>query len=115
MNEDYKTDLTKCKCTMGDKVWKVLTLIEASKELPVFEYPLNLVDKEDDYWGIGSLAEFIEHSKRTQAADLSKPIIVSSGGRIMDGLHRVCRAVLDGNKSVEAVQFEDDPQPDYTV
>lgn len=46
-------------------------------------------------------------------ADLSFPIILSASGAVMDGMHRVARAVLLGRQEIEAVQFERDPEPDH--
>ena len=48
-----------------------------------------------------------------EAADLSYPIILSADGSVMDGMHRVARAVLLGRATIEAVQFNVDPEPDY--
>ena len=48
-----------------------------------------------------------------EAADLSFPIILSSDGRVMDGMHRVAKAVLLARSTIKAVQFRDDPEPDY--
>jgi hypothetical protein len=31
----------------------------------------------------------------------------------MDGMHRVARSVLEGRRDIEAVQFEQDPEPDH--
>ena len=31
----------------------------------------------------------------------------------MDGMHRVAKAILLDLKTIEAVQFEQDPEPDY--
>jgi hypothetical protein len=31
----------------------------------------------------------------------------------MDGMHRVCKALLQGIDTVAAVQFDVDPEPDY--
>ncbi|MEN3371391.1 MAG: hypothetical protein V7609_3534 [Verrucomicrobiota bacterium] len=45
--------------------------------------------------------------------DLDFPIILSSEGRVMDGMHRVLKALLGGWQSIEAVQFEHDPEPDF--
>ncbi len=46
-------------------------------------------------------------------ADLSFPIIVSSNGSVMDGMHRVAKAVRQGRTEIAAVQFERDPEPDH--
>ena len=46
-------------------------------------------------------------------ADLSVPIILSSNGTVMDGMHRIAKAVLQDKNDIEAVQFEKDPEPDH--
>lgn len=46
-------------------------------------------------------------------ADLAFPIILSADGRVMDGMHRVLKALLNGSQSIEAVRFERDPEPDF--
>ena len=45
--------------------------------------------------------------------DPAFPVILSSDGRVMDGMHRICRALLDGQSEIEAVRFLQDPDPDY--
>lgn len=56
-----------------------------------------------------------EHARKITAADLKFPIILSSDGRLMDGGHRVCKAFLLGFDRIDAVQFIEDPEPDYFV
>lgn len=46
-------------------------------------------------------------------ADLKYPIILSASGRVMDGMHRVCKALLQGWDTIKGVQFEEDPEPDF--
>jgi len=31
----------------------------------------------------------------------------------MDGMHRICKALLQGQNDIEAVRFDHDPEPDY--
>jgi hypothetical protein len=45
--------------------------------------------------------------------DLNYPIILSSDGRVMDGMHRVCKAWMQGEESIKAVRFPIDPEPNY--
>jgi hypothetical protein len=45
--------------------------------------------------------------------DLAFPIILSSDGRVMDGMHRVGKALLQNYTEIEAVRFTQDPEPDY--
>jgi hypothetical protein len=57
--------------------------------------------------------EVVDHARLMQECDLAHPIILSSDGRVMDGMHRICKALLQGRTEIEAVRFEHDPEPDY--
>jgi hypothetical protein len=55
----------------------------------------------------------VEHIRLVETADLRFPIILSSEGRVMDGMHRVVKALLAGRATIDAVRFTADPEPDY--
>jgi hypothetical protein len=55
----------------------------------------------------------LDHMTLIDEADLSFPIILSSSGAVMDGMHRVAKAVRRGWSEIDAVQFDDDPEPDH--
>jgi len=55
------------------------------------------------------------HALKIPRADLSYPIILSADGRLMDGGHRVCNALMMGLPEIEAVQFREDPAPDHVL
>jgi len=57
--------------------------------------------------------EIVDHARLMLDCDLSYPVILSSDCRVMDGMHRVCKALLQGQSDIEAVRFVDDPEPDY--
>jgi hypothetical protein len=57
--------------------------------------------------------QIAEHARLILDCDLGFPIILSSDGRVMDGMHRVCKALLQGHDDIEAVRFIKDPAPDY--
>ncbi|MNY59817.1 hypothetical protein D3C86_1963000 [compost metagenome] len=69
------------------------------------------------WYGHGSVKptvrSIIEHCQLMLAADLAYPIILDSAGRVMDGMHRVSKALMQGATQITAVQFEQDPAPDY--
>jgi len=54
-----------------------------------------------------------EHLRLVLAADLRYPIILDQDGRLMDGMHRVGKALLEGVREIPAVRFIEDPQPDF--
>ena len=49
------------------------------------------------------------HTNLIQQTDLAYPIILSASGRVMDGMHRACKAFLENRSTVDAVQFTQDP------
>ena len=53
------------------------------------------------------------HAKLMNETDLSHPIVLSQDGRVMDGMHRVCRALIEGRETIQAVRFDVDPEPNY--
>lgn len=69
-----------------------------------------------DCWFGGSPATcraVAHHARRIEAADLSFPIILSADGGLMDGGHRIAKALLRGDLTVAARQFDTDPSPDW--
>ena len=54
-----------------------------------------------------------DHARLIGEADLAYPIILDVDGHVMDGMHRVAKAVLEGRATIAAVQFETHPKPDY--
>jgi hypothetical protein len=55
----------------------------------------------------------VEHVRLIEEAELSFPIILSASGAVMDGMHRIARAVREGRTEIGAVQFDHDPDPDH--
>ncbi len=53
------------------------------------------------------------HTRLIAETDLADSIILSSDGRVMDGMHRVCRALIEGRETIRAIRFDVDPEPDY--
>ena len=103
----------------GLLAWDVRRLVRLSRELPVQAVPLSQIAELDSvhWYGHGSVKptvrSIIEHCQLMLAADLAYPIILDSAGRVMDGMHRVSKALMQGATQIAAVQFERDPAPDY--
>lgn len=97
--------------------WDVDRLVQLSSDLPRKLVPLNTIRELEQAWlGEGEQPTWqaiLEHMKLIEEADLSFPIILSSSGAVMDGMHRVAKAAMQGRKEIEAVQFLDDPEPDH--
>ena len=54
-----------------------------------------------------------KHAKKIFEADLSFPVILNSEGGLMDGGHRIAKAWIAGETEILAVQFVEDPTPDF--
>jgi hypothetical protein len=101
----------------GLLAWDVDRLIQLSRTFPRKHIPLDEIQELNEAWfGEGeppSWRAMIDHIRLIEEADLSFPIILSASGRVMDGMHRVAKAVLQDRPSIEAVQFIEDPPPDH--
>jgi hypothetical protein len=101
----------------GVLIWDVDRLVELSREFERRRVPLEAIREIDEaFWMDGravTCRELAMHAKLIQEADLSFPIILNADGRVMDGMHRVCKALLKGRADIDAVQFRVDPEPDH--
>ncbi len=99
----------------GLKAWDVDRLVALSKDFAPERVPIADVRELDEaYWGpCMTSREVAEHARLIEEADLAFPVILSSDGRIMDGMHRVLKALLAGLSHVSAVRFRTDPEPDF--
>lgn len=98
-------------------IWDIHRLVALTRAYPVQHVPLSQIEELDEsYWFEGEVATcraVALHAQLIQATDLVYPIILSASGRVMDGMHRVCKALLESRETIAAVQFEQDPPPDY--
>ena len=92
-------------------------MVELSTNLPRKHIPLSRIRELDgNFFGDDQSPTWrtmLDHLQLIDAADLSYPIILSAGGAVMDGMHRVAKAVREGRAEIEAVQFAEDPPPDH--
>lgn len=101
--------------TYNGKYWKVSRLIELAKDLPLqqqftsdlyeearFKYPWNGMRFED----------FIFHMENVNRVHLEDPILLDADGRIMDGYHRLAKAMILKKERIFVKQFLVTPEPD---
>jgi hypothetical protein len=99
--------------------WDVRRLIQLSSALVRERVPLSAIRELDEpYWAGGTdqrltCREVVDHAHLMLECDPDFPVILSSDGRVMDGMHRICKALLEGRTEIEAVRFAQDPEPDY--
>ena len=103
----------------GFDAWDVDRLIELAAGLPPKDVPLASIGELDTTHWFGAHDEpitvrvIVDHARLINEADLSFPIILGADGQVMDGMHRVARCLLEGRPTVSAVQFVEQPEPDF--
>ena len=101
----------------GLLAWDVDRLVILTRDLPVEKVALSEIRELDGpVFGEEEPAtwrEFVAHVQLMETADLSYPIILAADGAVMDGMHRVAKALRDGLPGVDAVRFEQDPPADH--
>lgn len=103
----------------GYDAWDVHRLIERCRGLPVEDVAIcDLPEVDTPYWfgadGSPMTVRIVAtHARLIGEADLRHPIILAPDGLVMDGMHRVARALLEGRATVPAVRLPELPAPDY--
>lgn len=103
----------------GLRAWDVHRLIRLTHGLPVEQVPLTAITELDTpYWydeesDRPTCRSIAAHMKLVDAADLAYPIILCPQGRVMDGMHRIVKALVAGADSVRAYRLPELPAPDH--
>lgn len=97
-------------------VWYTENLWIQASDLSPFEIDVSSIKELDEDCWFGqkkpTLREIARHCKKINNASLKYPIILNADGSLMDGGHRLCKAILEGRKTIKAVQFPSMPEPD---
>ena len=99
----------------GLRAWDVDRLVALTKHLQPELVPVASIRELDEpYWGEPMTCRNVaDHARFIKESDLGYPVILSSDGRIMDGMHRVLKALVLGESHIRAVRFLIDPDPDF--
>ena len=103
----------------GFYAWDVDKLIENSKNFDIIEIEISQIREVDEnFWyngqnDIPTIRSIVDHMKLIEEVSLAYPIILSAENSVMDGMHRVSKALLKGIPKVRAVKFIKTPLPDY--
>lgn len=99
-------------------IWDVNKIVKSLEGQEPKEIVLESIKELDEaYWfEKGDLVtgrDFVNHMKLVNEASLDYPIILCAEGRLMDGMHRIIKALLLNQKSIYAIQLEAPLAPDY--
>lgn len=106
-------DLSAQKFTNGKEEWLISNLVSLASKLPIQEMPLEHLNIYNLYPKISSMRGFVMHIKGVLKADLICPIILDDEGYVMDGRHRIAKALLEEHETIKFVRFEETPKPDF--
>jgi len=100
---------------LGNRTWRVQDLLLAVKDQPVFDIPLAFLDLSAHCFKTeGGLIDFATHMRKCMDCDLdAHPIIFDQWGRILDGRHRIVKALVEGRTTLKGVKVPDGTYPTY--
>lgn len=99
--------------------WDLHRLIRLSRGIAPEELALEAFAELDQNWWYGEAAEpptpraLAGHMALVQQADLRFPVLIAADGGLIDGMHRLVRALLEGQSRVQAIRLPALPEPDY--
>lgn len=96
--------------TLGSHQWSVARLFKLSEKFHVMDIPIDHLNIYHKYESM-TLREMVMHMKAVQDANLDYPIILDEDGDLMDGRHRIMKALLEGKETIKAVRFDENPHP----
>lgn len=104
---------------IAERAWRIETIWRAAASCPVEDVGVDSFGElDEDCWfsGDGQVATVravADHVRRINDADLAKPVILSADGHVLDGMHRIAKAYLEGREAVRAQRLSVDPEPDW--
>jgi hypothetical protein len=105
--------------SLGERAWQIETIWEAARGLAVEQVAIETISEVDeDCWfggggGAPTVRAVTQHARSMMQADPTLPVILASDGQVLDGMHRIARALLDGRPTVPAQRLPADPEPDW--
>jgi hypothetical protein len=100
-------------------VWDVHKLIRAASDLPRINVPVDEIGEVDENWwyqeanAVPTPRSMAHHMRLVEKTSLEYPIILCASGRLMDGMHRVVKAIAEERAHILAVRFQITPAPDF--
>ncbi len=100
-------------------IWDVRRLLRSAETLPIIDVPLAEIGEIDEpYWfdhggPVPTCRVILGHVQQAMETDLSYPILLCSDARVMDGMHRVLKALQLGHSHIKARKLSQTPPPDH--
>ena len=100
--------------------WDVARLRDLAAGLVTVATPVSAIFEFDEvYWFDAdhplTCRAVLDRARRIEHADLDDPILLSPDGYLIDGMHRVAKAVRDGIELLPARRLAAYPRPDRSA
>ncbi|WP_126976170.1 hypothetical protein [Frigidibacter oleivorans] len=99
--------------------WDVHRLVRLSRGVPVEWIAIESLAEIDTLWWYQGEDRFptprsiAVHLRLVAEADLKWPILICGEGRLMDGMHRVLKALVEDRCKIAAIRLNPTPEPDF--
>ncbi len=99
--------------------WDVHHLVRHAQTQRANLVPLSSISEVDEMWwfqtddDLPTPRAIAAHMALVNEADLKYPILLCSEGRLMDGMHRVVKALLEGRETILAIRLTPTPEPHF--
>ena len=95
-----------CYMEITGKCYRVADFFDISKDLPVIDVPVSFMD-------ITLVMHYIEQEYESiKKADSSFPVLLYKDTmHLIDGRHRVVKALVEGRSTIKAIRIYDLPDP----
>lgn len=103
----------------GTLIWDVRRLVDLACDLDTVNVPLsNIRELDEPYWfgaasGAPTCRAIATHMEMVRASDPGFPILLCAEGRVMDGMHRVVKALIEGHETILSKRFPTTPRHDF--
>jgi len=68
---------------------------------------LQVYNLSQDFFECTNLFEFLVHMELVNKAQIKYPVIVNREWRVIDGRHRICKAIMKWHKSIKWIMILD--------
>ena len=96
---EEKIKISELDADINEPLWK------NDEEIPKKKYSMNDVIKNKDKNNF-----FRKHYNRATESDLSIPILIDEKHKVIDGYHRVLRAILENREYIQVKKFSELPK-----
>ena len=110
--ENWADPLTQ-RVSIGNGKYVIAALHTRANKLTPKEMPMEHLNIYNYKIGDSYVKDFAIHMKAVLDSDLDYPIILDDEGSVMDGRHRIVKALIEGKTHIKFVRFEKTPEPDY--